>query len=201
MSSMSRICGMVSPQTLKNSETALGPGVPSAGLAFACLAVFFPVVLAPLVEGFAEGVLSVNWPRSALANRLSCPLFWMSRVSAQYRVACGVLPPGLCQYPLAPYRFHHRLSRHRLPRLGQHLRSRIDLAELAVGLGGALLLRLWGLRAGCLVVFFAGAFFEVFLVVAIVESLSIGGAVERTSTDTAGVHEVSTLRTARNDRA
>ena len=44
---------------------------------------------------------AANFPRSVFLNRESFPLAASSRIMAEYRVAAGVLPPGLVQYPLA----------------------------------------------------------------------------------------------------
>ena len=43
--------------------------------------------------------LSAKCPRSVFTKRDSSPLVVISRRIAAYKVACGVLPPGLCQYP------------------------------------------------------------------------------------------------------
>src|SRR5690606_20779881 len=87
---------MLAPQTLKSSETAFGPGVPSAGAVFfaevffvvAFLAVgllfaagFFPVACA---AGLADGaaVLATNCPRSCFLNRDAPALVATSRMMA-----------------------------------------------------------------------------------------------------------------------
>jgi hypothetical protein len=38
-----------------------------------------------------------NFPRSVLTNRASFPLAAISRIMAEYKVACGDEPPGLFQ--------------------------------------------------------------------------------------------------------
>ena len=49
---------------------------------------------------YAAPVLA-NLPRSDFLNLDSFPLSRISRAILEYKVACGVLPPGVVQYPLA----------------------------------------------------------------------------------------------------
>lgn len=66
---------MVAPQILKSSETALGPGVPSAISDWSVffLAACLPVAFAARLAGAMVPVASANRPRSVFWNRAWSP--------------------------------------------------------------------------------------------------------------------------------
>ena len=45
--------------------------------------------------------MAAKWPRSVFLKRASLPLVPTSLIIAEYRVAAGVLPPGLVHKPFA----------------------------------------------------------------------------------------------------